>query len=154
MAKTHKKNGFFFGTLPLFPLMPICQPPIRKEEEEGESVLGDIAFFYENNENTFRTSTFCFCSGNNILPQTRLPLLLLAETNKRRNTTGPTRLFFENRFRRLFPTRIFLHSLFLTEITIRRQQAKTNFCGTTMVKPWSLTIAWHWSNSLPRFKSA
>ena len=102
--KTIRNTDFFSGTLPLFPLMPICQPPIRKEEEEGESVLGDIAFFYENNENTLTTSTFCFWSGNNILPQTRLPLLLLAETNKRRNTTGPTRLFFENRFRRLFPT--------------------------------------------------
>ena len=135
--------------------MPICQPPIRKEEEEGESVLGDIAFFYENDENTFRTSTFCFCSGNNILPQTRLPLLLLAETNKRKTQRGRQGFSLKTDSGDYFLLcRIFLHSLFLTEITIRRQQAKTNFYRTTMVKPWSLTIAWHWSNSLPRFKSA
>ena len=87
---------FFLHLFP--PLLPCHQKGRRRRRK----CFGWDCCFYKNNENTFTTSSFCFCrAGNNILPQTRLPLLLLAGTNKRRSTLWPTKLFFENRLRRM-----------------------------------------------------
>ena len=89
--------------------------------------------FSANNENTFTTSTFCFCSGNNILPQTRLPLLLLAGRNKRRNTAvmSPTKLFLENRFISL-PSRT-LHDFGFS----CRSTSDNKLCRTYVGPPWT-----------------
>ena len=43
--------------------MPICQPPIRKEEEEGESVLGNIDFFMKIMKTRLRRQLFASGAG-------------------------------------------------------------------------------------------